>query len=195
MHRIYIIMGPSSSGKDTIYKKIIEAFPELKPIVLYTCRPIREGEINGETYNFVTLEEIRAMEARGEILEKREYETTHGLWVYATSSANIDLESYNYITINTLEGYRSIYNYYKEAVVPVYIQTEDGIRLTRALEREKQQTEPKYAEMCRRFLADCKDFDLTKCDLPLDIYSNDSGNVEDCVNKIKAKMLRYEISD
>ena len=191
MHRIYLIMGPSSSGKDTIYKKIREAFPDIKPIVLYTCRPIREGETNGIQYNFVTLEEIRAMEARGEILEKREYDTNYGLWVYATSSANIDLENYDYITINTLEGYRSLYDYYKEIVVPIYIHTEDGIRLTRALEREKQELNPKYDEMCRRYLADCKDFNLTNFDLPLNIYSNDN-DVNDCFNQVKAKILKYE---
>ena len=43
-------------------------------------------------------------------------------------------------------------------MVPLYIEVDDGLRLSRALERERKQTEPKYAEMCRRFLADCEDF-------------------------------------
>jgi hypothetical protein len=45
-----------------------------------------------------------------------------------------------------------------EHVVPIYIEVETGERLTRALNREKQEEEPKYAEMCRRFLADEEDF-------------------------------------
>ena len=49
-------------------------------------------------------------------------------------------------------------NYYGEdAVCPVYIQVEDGERLARALKREREQTNPKYEEMCRRFLADQSD--------------------------------------
>ena len=35
---------------------------------------------------------------------------------------------------------------------------EDGLRLSRALERERRQQNPKYAELCRRYLADEKDF-------------------------------------
>lgn len=46
----------------------------------------------------------------------------------------------------------------KENVIPIYIQVDDGVRLERALERERTQKEPKYAELCRRFLADEKDF-------------------------------------
>lgn len=43
-------------------------------------------------------------------------------------------------------------------MVPLYVEVDDRLRLSRALERERKQTEPKYAEMCRRFLADCEDF-------------------------------------
>ena len=48
--------------------------------------------------------------------------------------------------------------YGKEVLVPIYIEVEDGERLQRALNREKEQAVPKYEEMCRRFLADAKDF-------------------------------------
>ena len=46
----------------------------------------------------------------------------------------------------------------EERIVPLYIEVEDGERLMRALTRERMQKEPKYAEMCRRFLADTEDF-------------------------------------
>ncbi len=42
------------------------------------------------------------------------------------------------------------------------IELDDGIRLQRALNRERTQAEPKYAEMCRRFLADSEDFSQEK---------------------------------
>ena len=57
MGKIFYLMGKSSSGKDTIYKKLIQD-PELKlkTIVLYTTRPIRAGEQEGMEYHFVTEE-------------------------------------------------------------------------------------------------------------------------------------------
>ena len=47
MGKIYYMMGKSSSGKDTLYKELMQRLPELKPLVLYTTRPMREGERNG----------------------------------------------------------------------------------------------------------------------------------------------------
>ena len=39
-----------------------------------------------------------------------------------------------------------------------FVEVEDGLRLERALKREQQENNHKYAEMCRRFLADSEDF-------------------------------------
>ena len=46
MSRIFYIMGKSASGKDTIYKRLLERIPGLKTITPYTTRPIRDGEVN-----------------------------------------------------------------------------------------------------------------------------------------------------
>lgn len=185
MGKIFLIMGPSSSGKDTIFKKIKELFPELKEITLYTNRPIRENEKDGIDYNFVSLDKLNEMEKNNEILEKREYNTVHGLWVYATAKTNIDLENNNYIGINTLAGYESLKEYYQDNIIPIYIHVEDGIRLTRALEREKLEDNPKYAEMCRRYLADNNDFNIDRLlDLEIDKIYDNSKDIEACINEI-----------
>ena len=71
----------------------------------------------------------------------------------------IDLEHQNYLIIGTLESYLKIRDYFgKEKVVPIYIEVEDGERLSRALNRERMQESPKDEELCRRFLSDAKDF-------------------------------------
>jgi hypothetical protein len=49
-----------------------------------------------------------------------------------------------------------------DGLVPIYIEIDDYVRLSRALEREHAQSEPKYAELCRRFLADAEDFSEEK---------------------------------
>ena len=49
-----------------------------------------------------------------------------------------------------------------ETMIPVYLEVEDGLRLERAIARERTQKTAKYEEMCRRFLADQADFSEEK---------------------------------
>ena len=165
MGKIYCIMGKSSTGKDTIYKKLIEDETlSLKEIIPYTTRPIRAGEQNGVEYFFCTEEQVDELMKQGKVIELRAYHTVHGIWKYFTvDDGQVDLKHQNYLMIGTLEAYLKIRDYYGEAnVVPVYIEVEDGERLSRALARERQQDSPKYEELCRRFLADAKDFSEEK---------------------------------
>lgn len=160
MGKIVYIMGKSSSGKDTIFQKLKEALPEFKTIVLYTTRPIRAGEQDGVEYHFVKEETLKAFEEKGQIIELRAYNTVHGVWKYFTADdGQINLEKENYLVIGTLESYEQMKKYFGEdALLPIYVQVEDGARLGRALERERRQQVPKYEELCRRFLADSQDF-------------------------------------
>lgn len=160
MGHIFYLMGKSSSGKDTIYKEIQKRIVTLHQIVLYTTRPIRMGEEDGKEYFFVKEEQQKKLTEEGKIIELRAYNTIHGVWKYFTvNDKQIDLETKDYLVIGTLESYEQMRIYFgSEAMVPIYVETEDGIRLNRALERERMEEEPKYEELCRRFLADAKDF-------------------------------------
>lgn len=165
MSKIYYIMGKSSCGKDTLFKKILtDEQLGLKTVVMYTTRPVRAGETDGVEYFFCDKNKVAEFEAAGKIIERRDYDTIHGVWTYFTADdGQIHLDEQDYLMIGTLESYCKIREYYgKEAVVPVYIEVEDGERLMRALIRERQQAVPKYEEMCRRFLADAKDFSEEK---------------------------------
>ena len=161
MGKIFCLMGKSASGKDTIYSRLLQHEElNLKHVVPYTTRPIRSGETDGETYFFCTEEEALRMEQEGKIIELRAYHTVHGIWKYFTADdGQIRLDLADYLLIGTLETYEKIRAYYgHENVCPVYVWVDDGVRLERALVRERSQREPKYAEMCRRFLADEEDF-------------------------------------
>lgn len=164
MGKIFYLMGKSSSGKDTLYKNIRRELPQLETVVLYTTRPMREGEKNGVDYYFIDENKVSDLLAAGKVIEIREYDTIHGIWKYMTvDDGNIDIENKNYLMIGTLESYSKIRKYFgDEVMVPLYIQVEDGERLMRAIRREQVQKEPKYAEMCRRFLADEVDFSEEK---------------------------------
>lgn len=161
MGRIFYLMGKSSTGKDSFYKQLIsDETLGLKKIVMYTTRPIRAQERNGEEYYFVNDEKLVRLEAEGKVIERRSYNTIHGVWHYFTvCDEQIDLEKDNYIVIGTLESYVACKKYFGEDVlVPMYIEVDDGVRLQRALDRERVQDKPKYKEMCRRYLADSDDF-------------------------------------
>jgi guanylate kinase len=161
MSKIFYLMGKSSSGKDTIFNELIKKQElNLKTIVGYTTRPIREGEANGREYYFVDESKMNDLDVQGKIIEKRTYHTVHGEWHYFTvDDGQIDITKNDYLLIGTLESFRKIRKYFgNDIVVPIYIEVDDGLRLERALSREKKQNEPKYSEMCRRFLADQKDF-------------------------------------
>lgn len=154
-------MGKSASGKDSLFRRLFETSGlGFKPLVTYTTRPIREGEKEGVEYHFTDIAGMRSLEDKGRIIESRVYHTVHGDWYYFTADdGSIDIGSDNYLMVSTPEAYVKLRDYYgTEHVHPIYIEVEDGLRLSRALERERMQKEPKYKELCRRFLADSEDF-------------------------------------
>lgn len=155
-------MGKSASGKDTLYQMLLaDQTLQLKQVVPYTTRPIRSGETQGREYHFVEETELIKFQQANKVIEHRAYKTIHGLWHYFTADdGQINLSgNQHYLMIDTLAGYIQLVQYFGVAqVVPLYIEVEDGLRLFRALERERTQKEPKYAELCRRFLADSEDF-------------------------------------
>ncbi len=192
MKKIYYVMGKSSSGKDTIYNRLIKDEKlSLNTIVGYTTRPMREGECQGKEYFFVDEEELLRLEKNGRVIEKRAYNTVYGIWYYFTvADENINLQENDYILIGTLESYEKVRNYYgKDVVVPIYIDVEDGERLIRAIMRERNQKNPSYEEVCRRFLADSKDFAEEKLkELGIEKKYNNI-DLEVCYNEIREMIL------
>lgn len=165
MGKIFYILGKSSTGKDTIYKRMLqEESLKLKDIILYTTRPIRDGEIDGKSYFFVDEKKYEEIKASGNIIEERSYDTMHGLWRYFTvKDEHIDIEKNDYIVIGVLNSFIALREYFGEdKVVPIYIEVDDGLRLQRALNREKHPENRRFKEMCRRFLADSEDFSEEK---------------------------------
>lgn len=185
MSKIFYLMGKSASGKDTIYKKIKETMPELKTIVIYTTRPIREGETEGVEYHFVDEKKLQEFQKAGKVIELREYNTVHGIWKYFTvNDGQFDADD-NYIAIGTLESYKGMREHLgADKLVPIYIEVEDGVRLERALARERSQKEPKYEELCRRFLADAADFSVDKLKEVGITHRFFNTDVEKCADEI-----------
>ena len=193
MGKIFLLMGKSTSGKDTIYRNLIEDESLfLKKVVPYTTRPQRSGETDGVQYFFKTEEEYQDLKRNGQIIEERTYHTNYGEWRYFTvDDGQIALSDGDYLVIGTLESYCYIRDYFgKENVVPLLIDVEARIRLERAMKREGKQENPRYDEMCRRFLADEEDFSEDKLKAAgIDTRFPNNDKIEECISSIKAFIL------
>ena len=187
MGKIFYIIGKSASGKDSVYSRLAaDKRLNLKTLVLYTTRPARADEEDGRQYYFTDEEKLKEFRKNGCLVEARSYQTLHGVWTYFTADdGQVDLEKSDYLGIGTLESYVKMREYYGEkSVCPIYIQVEDGERLERALNRERQQENPKYAEMCRRFISDQADFSEENI-LKAGIWKRfDNTELSQCVDEI-----------
>ena len=186
-------MGKSSSGKDTIFQRMQKEFPQMRTIILYTTRPIRENEQDGREYFFVEEETFVCLKDSGKIIELREYDTMHGVWRYFTvDDGQIRLVENDYFVIGTLESYVNVRKYFgEENVIPIYVEVETGERLSRALLRERVQETPKYAELCRRFLADEEDFSEENLQREGIGKRFENQNIEKCIKEISLYLQEY----
>lgn len=212
MGKIFVVMGKTSSGKDTIYKKVLDNLTlkqgvrAPKTVVIYTTRPMRPGETNGVEYFFATEEELQNFREDGKVIEERCFHTVHGPWYYFTvNDGQIDLDNHSYLMINTLAGFEMIRNYYKkessdkeETVIPIYIEADPKDRLIRYINRESLQKNPNYKEVCRRFLADEEDFAEEKLQRLGITGRYFNQNLEACCKEIEADIaaqLTYGIDN
>ena len=76
---------------------------------------------------------FQTLREQGKVIEDRAYNTVYGIWRYFTvDDGQIDLAEQNYLMIGTLEAYEKMITYYgREAILPVYIELDDGVRLQR----------------------------------------------------------------
>ena len=150
---IFCIMGKSGTGKDTIYKKLVEKL-SLQPIPLYTTRPMRNNEENGREYYFV--QDIPAEN----VIECREYHTVNGVWKYALVDDGQFMQ--DGILITTPAGIRAMRSYWEKdpeiVLWPIQICVPERERINRLYQRERSLENPNYKEIDRRILTDQTDF-------------------------------------
>ena len=80
-NQLIVLAGPTAVGKGTVVKYILEHYPNVHLSVSATTRAPRPGEVEGESYYFLTHEQFDAMIAAGDMLE---YAVVHGQNKYGT---------------------------------------------------------------------------------------------------------------
>lgn len=158
---IFCLMGRGASGKDTLYNSLLEEYKGLvAPIVLYTTRPMRPGEVDGVTYHFVTLAAMQEFETANKIFEKRSYDVIvdnkPAVFNYFTCIENIS-DSQDYFIICTPDVFEKFCNYYgSDKVSGIYLDVSSAERRNRMTLRELNlpKSNRNFEELDRRVKAD-----------------------------------------
>jgi len=159
---ITLYIGKSGAGKDTFLKKQVAL--GVNPIISYTTRPMREGEVDGVDYNFVSSASFLEMLDHEQLAEWRKYDTlinnSPETWYYGSPWLD---KSKDYVGVVTPEGAKNYIKLYgAENIEVVYVVADDDIREERARMRESLSIEEwnitVKPEWDRRLEADSKDF-------------------------------------
>ena len=78
---LVILSGVAGAGKDTIKKELIKRMDNVESLPSYTSRPMRNGDVEGGTYNFVSKQKFEEMIENGDFYE---YDVHHDNY-YGTS--------------------------------------------------------------------------------------------------------------
>lgn len=153
--KVVILTGMSCAGKDTV-RRALEKIGYTN-IVSHTSRPMRENEIEGVDYNFVSKEEFNNLIDNNEMIEYRNYETNWNgrgeTWFYGVKKFKPD--NRDYVIVMDLGGAESIIKHFgEENCMVIYLSASDNERKNRAIRRGSFDE----TEWNRRLIADYKDF-------------------------------------
>lgn len=157
--KLIAIIGRSASGKDYLFRQTLNQNPDLNPVIHYTTRPRRDGEIEGKDYFFTTETEFQQKEDNHEFF----FITSFRDWRYGIDSNSFDSKKINIGIFNPFE-LRQLHEFFKNKfqLIIVETQADEQSRYQRSLKRLQPFDEENLREMCRRNLADKEDFESIK---------------------------------
>lgn len=175
--KLLALFGESSAGKDTIQHWLVQNIDNANKIISYTTRPPRHYEKDGINYHFITIKDFEQYIVKDEMLEF----TIFNNWYYGTPIDELKTDKINVGVFNPC-GIKSLLYHNNIDVLPVWIQTNDKIRLLRSLNREQN---PNCEEICRRFLADKKDFSNINFNYETYLNNSEDNNYYGILNRPK----------
>ena len=138
---ILILCGMSSSGKDSILRKLVSDYDYL-PLISCTTRKMREHEVDGKDYWFIDNWAFKSMIENNRLIEYRSYNTLvngiKDIWLYGLSKSELDrvYPNQKYVVILDIQGTQSLLDYYgKDKCEVIYVDCPSEIRKERAVKR------------------------------------------------------------
>lgn len=186
MNKIFVLIGKSGAGKDTLASDLCKNNSDLNMCISTTSRPIRENEIQGIHYNFVSKDEFIQKIENNEILEYRTYETkfqgNDDTWYYGTEFSAVKNNS---VLVLDLEGLISLKSELKDTnIIGIYLDCSDDERKRRAQDRGSFCQE----EWDRRLIDDSEKFNISKIRQEVQ-YIVDANSTHDVVYRNVCKLL------
>lgn len=169
--KVIAICGKAGSGKDTIMRLLFESHPDsnLHKIIPVTTRPMREGESQGNPYNFISQHQYTGMLINGDMIEATSFRD----WFYGTPMNALKVDKIN-IGIFSPSAVECLMGDNRLDVSVVYIDASAKVRLLRQLTREEN---PDVAEIIRRYGTDEMDFQYLGLDYEYQILVNDASDM------------------
>ena len=171
-----ILIGPSASGKTSIAKELIKNY-NFKKFVTNTTRAMRQGEVDGEDYHFISVDEFIKKKDNNELIEYVNYNNNY----YGTS---IEEVSDDKVLIVDIKGANKFYERLKDEVVIFYVSCKKSIIEERMKNRGDDDSTIKS-----RLELDDKYFNI---DLLLHydyIISNDSADIDTVTSDVYTKYM------
>jgi len=172
---LILLVGESASGKSTIEKQLVNY--GYSKIVSYTTRPMREGEVNGIDYHYISEEDFLY---HLKINFFAEYTVYNG-WYYGIAHEDcLD----NSVVVVEPHGFRQLLKIPNLHIKSFYIQVPERVRLKRMVDRGDN-----LMEVFRRIFSDQGLFQFI--DKEVD-YVVQNIAINDCLqevlNKIKGEI-------
>lgn len=121
---IFLITAPSGAGKTTFVKEM-QRISYWKECISHTTRKMRVGEVDGETYYFVSEDEFTAMSQRNELAERVVYNGNK----YGVSKKEIERvlsAKKNVVVIVEYDGYTQMKQVFPDALgIFIHMSKED----------------------------------------------------------------------
>lgn len=184
-----VLCGGTCSGKDTIKKELVKL--GMEPVVTYTTRPMRSGEIDGVTYHFVNKSQFKRLEIQNFFAETAHYDVASGeRWYYGSSYKDLQNNGLNKVMIINPSGIDSISRKISKEEFRdwfiVYLYCDEDIIRKRLKDRGDNEKEAN-----RRIEEDKKDFKNIDKFVNMKICNNGSNNPFELANTILDTYDRY----
>lgn len=184
---IFVVVGKSGVGKDTIVNNYLKNNNDINKITQYTTRPMRKNEVNGKEYNFISDEEFDILLSKNKFCCVERYQVANGdTWKYAIKTE--DLKKYDdcILTCNPKSAVNLSLTLNWNELTMIEIKADLNKRVKRYLKRDEYTLE-NVNELVRRFINDEEDFINV---IPkVKIENND--NIENALNQFDNVIRRY----
>lgn len=180
---LFVISGPSGSGKGTLMDYAIENFPSIQHIPTYTTRAPRPKEVPGKDYNYLTEAAFYDLVEKGDIFE---YTKTYGDYMYGSPNSLIKkVHPKNLIVELDYKGMFRIKSVSQHQVVSIFVMPPDiDTLLTRITKRYKEKNLESRIKALSEQLQFAWAYDYVIVNNDLEEYLSDVHTV------LKAELLR-----